>query len=283
VTLLQAVVLGIVQGVTAFLPISSTAHLRIVPALFGWHFYGGSSNDPGAAFTAFLQLGTLLALVAFLWRELLQVGVAWARGLVDRTLRPTLQYRLGWYLLLATIPFAVLAVVFHGRIDEGARDLWILAFALIGLGIVLYGSERVARRERDEEQLATGDAIGLGAAQVLSLVPGISRPGVMIAAGLFRGLTRETAARFSFLLSVPAVVFSVVYGLAGVSGRHGKGPGVGLTGLAVIIALLVGVASLSWLLRWLTRHTTDLFSYYSVALGVLVIVLLGTGVLHATR
>jgi undecaprenyl-diphosphatase len=281
VTLLQAVVLGIVQGLTEFLPVSSTAHLRIVPAIFGWHFdYNSGKNDPGAPFTAVIQLGTTLAIVIYFWRELLHVTVAWFRGLYDRSVRGSLEYRLGWYLILATIPVSVFGLIFSNQIETGARNLWLISCTLIGLAIVLAAAERVGRREREEEELDTRDAIAVGTAQALALIPGASRSGVTITAGLFRGLTREAAARFSFLLSIPAVVLSGLYESRKIGNENG--PGVGLTGVAVVFAFAVGLSSIAWLMRWLTRHSTYIFIYYRIALGVLLIVLLSTGVLDAT-
>lgn len=280
-TFLQAVVLGIVQGLTEFLPISSTAHLRIVPALFGWHFYGGTTNDPGAAFTAVVQLGTTAALVLYFWRELLQVTVAWFRGLRDRSVRSSLEYKLGWYLILATIPVSVFGLIFSDQIETGARNLWVIAVTLIALAVVLFAAERTSRKDRDEEQINTTDAVVVGTAQALALVPGASRSGTTIAAGLFRGMTREAAARFSFLLSIPAVVLSGVY--EAVDPGKSKTPGVGLTGIAVVFAFLVGFASIAWLLRYLGRHTTYVFIVYRILLGALLIVLLATNVLSATK
>jgi undecaprenyl-diphosphatase len=282
-TFFQAVILGIVQGLTEFLPISSTAHLRIVPVLFDWHFhYKGhdTTNDPGAAFTAVVQLGTTLAIVLYFWRELLQVSVAWLRGIRDRSVRGSLEYKLGWYLILATIPVGLFGLIFSHQIETGARNLWLIASALIALAAVLFWAERVGVRNREEEQINTTDAIVVGTAQALSLIPGSSRSGTTITAGLFRGLTREAAARFSFLLSIPAVVLSGVYELKDV----GKGgPGVGLTGVALVFAFIVGLASIHWLMKWLANHSTLIFVYYRVALGVLLIVLLSTGVISATK
>jgi undecaprenyl-diphosphatase len=279
-TLLQAIVLGIVQGLTEFLPISSTAHLRIVPALFGWHFYNGTTNDPGAAFTAIVQLGTTLAIVIYFWRELLHVIVAWIRGLYDKSVRGTLEYKMGWYLILATIPVGVFGLIFSHQIETGARNLWLIASTLIGLAVLLAAAEKVGTRDRGEEEITTTDAVVVGAAQALSLIPGSSRSGTTITGGLFRGLTREAAARFSFLLSIPAVVLSGGYEALK---SHDKTPGVGLTGVALIFAFVVGLASIHWLMRWLSNHSTFIFIYYRIALGVLLIVLLSTGVLHATK
>ncbi len=279
-TLLQAVVLGIVQGLTEFLPISSTAHLRIVPAIFGWHFYDGTTNDPGAPFTAVVQLGTTLAIVIYFWRELLHVVVAWVRGLYDRSVRSSLEYKLGWYLILATVPVGVFGLIFSHPIETGARNLWVIATTLIALAVVLYAAEKVGRRDREEEQITTTDAVVVGAAQALALIPGASRSGTTITAGLFRGLTREAAARFSFLLSIPAVVLSGGYEAVKSTGDT---PGVGLTGIAVVFAFIVGLASIHWLIRWLSNHSTLVFIVYRIGLGVLLIVLLSTGVISATN
>ncbi len=279
-TLLQAIVLGIVQGLTEFLPVSAAAHLRIVPALFGWRFYGGTSTHPGTAFTAVVQLGTSAAIVVYFWRELLHVAVAWTRGLYDRSVRSSLEYRLGWYLILATIPIGVLGLVFGHQVSTAARNLWVIATALVALAVLLFAAERFGSRRRGEEQLNTTDAVVAGAAQALALLPGSSRSGMMITAGLFRGLEREAAARFSFLLSIPAVVLSALYHLTDI-GKH-KSPGVGLTGVALVLAFVVGFASLAWLMRWLARHTTLIFVYYRLGLGALLMVLLSTGVLHTS-
>jgi undecaprenyl-diphosphatase len=283
-TFLQAIVLGIVQGLTEFLPISSTAHLRIVPAIFGWHFHYGnkSTNDPGAPFTAVIQLGTTLAIVIYFWRELLHVTVAWVRGLYDKEVRATLEYKVGWYLVVATVPVGVIGLVFSDQIETGARNLWLIATALIAFALVLAAAERYGQRDRDEEELNTMDAVVVGSAQAFALIPGASRSGTTMSAGMFRGLTREAAARFSFLLSLPAVVLSGSY--EAIKHANDKnGPGAGLTGVALIFAFVVGLASIAWLMRWLTSHTMFIFIFYRIGLGVLIIVLLSTGVLDATN
>lgn len=283
-TFLQAIVLGIVQGLTEFLPVSSTAHLRIVPALFGWTFdYPGhaSSHDPGAAFTAVIQLGTTLAIVIYFWRELLHVIVAWFRGLYDKSVRGSLEYKLGWYLIFATVPIGVFGLIFSHQIETGARNLWVIAISLIALAVVLAAAEKVGRREREEEEINAKDAVVVGAAQTLALIPGASRSGTTITAGLFRGLTREAAARFSFLLSIPAVVLSGLFEARKIGDK--TNPGLGLTVLSAIFAFIVGLASIHWLMRWLSSHSTFVFIWYRIALGVLLIVLLSAGVLSATK
>jgi len=270
----QAVVYGVVQGLTEFLPISSTAHLRIVPALAGW-------DDPGTAFTAVIQLGTVLAVVLYFWRELLHVSVAWLRGLVDKSVRGTLEYRMGWYLIVATIPVAVFGLIFSDQIETGARNLWLIAIAMITLALVLAVAERIGSRKREEEEIKTRDAIAVGAAQALSLIPGVSRSGATITAGLFRGLDRVAAARFSFLLSIPAVVASGLFEARKIGGPGA--PGMGVTVVATVISFAVGLASIAWLISYISRHSTMIFIVYRIAVGLLLIGLLSGGVISATK
>jgi undecaprenyl-diphosphatase len=273
VNLFQAVVYGIVQGLSEFLPISSSGHLRIVPALFGW-------EDPGAAFSAVIQIGTMLAIVVYFWRELTHVAFAWVRGLFDHSVRGSLEYRLGWYLLLATIPVGVFGFLFRNQIETGARNLWLIASTLIVMALVLLLAERTGTRTRKEEDINRNDAIVVGTAQALALIPGVSRSGATITAGLFRGLNRETAARFSFLMSVPAVVASGLFEARHI-GDEG-GPGMGVTVLATIFSFIVGLATIAWLIKYISKHSTMVFIVYRIALGLLLFLLLSIGAISAT-
>ena len=265
---LQAIVLGVVQGLTEFLPISSTAHLRIVPAFAGWH-------DPGAAFTAVVQLGTMAAVLLYFRNDLWNIARAWLRSLRDAGHRATLEARLGWYLIIGTVPISILGLAFKDKIETDARQLTLIAIALIVLGVVLEVAERTGRKERDIASLTARDGALIGMAQAAALVPGVSRSGSTISAGLFLGLDRAAAARYSFLLSVPAVVISGVFELRDV-GEEG-GAGFAPTLLATIGAFVVGYASIAFLLRWLARHSTAVFVAYRVALGALVLALVGAG------
>jgi undecaprenyl-diphosphatase len=274
VSLLHVIIYGIVQGLTEFLPVSSTAHLRIVQAWLDPH----EKQSAFTAFTAVIQLGTTLAIVLYFWRELFHIAVAWARGLVDRSVRGSLEYRMGWYLILATVPVSVFGLIFNKQVETGARNLWVISIALIALALLLFVAERVGRQTREEEDITVADAIFVGAA--LALVPGASRSGTTITAGLFRDLDRASAARFSFLLSIPAVVLSAVY-----EGRKigDKGaPGIGLTGVALIFAFVVGLASIAWLMKWISRHSTYVFIGYRIVLGAVLIALLSTHTISAT-
>jgi undecaprenyl-diphosphatase len=273
---LQAAFYGLVQGLTEFLPISSTAHLRLVQAWLNPHV-----DQAGfTAFTAVIQLGTVAAVVLFFWRELVQVAVAWLRGLLDRQVRDSLEYRMGWYLILATLPVGIFGLLFKNVIETGARNLWVLATALVVMALVLLVAELRGSKTRTEEEISTTDAIVVGSAQALALIPGVSRSGSTIAAGLFRGLDRVTAARFSFLLSVPAVVSSGLFEARKIGGS--TAPGMGVTVLATLISFVVGLASIAWLLRYIARHSTFIFIGYRIVLGVLLLGLLAGGAISAS-
>jgi len=270
VSTLQSIVLGIVQGLTEFLPISSTAHLRIVPAFLGW-------EDPGAAFTAVTQLGTMAAVLLYFRNDLIRIALAWMRSLRDPSLRRELDARLGWYIVLGTIPIGIFGVLFKDQIENGARDLYLIGSALILLGLVLLAAERVGTRERSIEQIEARDGLVVGFAQALALVPGVSRSGATITAGLFLGLDRQTAARFSFLLSVPAVVLSGLLELGSIlSGEEGQHVSTGRLALATLLAFVTGYAAIAWMLRYLAHHSTVVFVVYRVALGILVLALVSS-------
>ncbi|MFL5820823.1 MAG: undecaprenyl-diphosphate phosphatase [Solirubrobacteraceae bacterium] len=264
---IEAVVLGLVQGLTEFLPISSTAHLRIVPALLGW-------PDPGAAFTAVTQLGTMAAVLAYFRADLLRIARAWLAGLRDPQARRTLDSRLGWYIGLGTVPVAAAGFAFRHQIEHGARSLQLIAAALIVLGLVLAAADRLGRHRRGIDDLNARDGAVIGMAQALALIPGVSRSGATISAGLFLGLDRAAAARYSFLLSVPAVVLSGLFELREIGGG-GVDPVA--TAVATLLAFVAGYASIAFLLRFLVTHTTAVFVVYRVALGALVLGLVAAG------
>lgn len=267
----QATVLGVVQGLTEFLPISSSAHLLIVPRLLGW-------RDPGAAFTAVIQLGTMLAVLLYFWRDIVRIAVTWLRSLFDRELRHHLDARMGWYIGLGTIPISVVGLAFDSAIEGPARNLWINATSLVVMGLVLMVAEWAGRQKREVGDLNMRDGLLIGAFQCLALIPGSSRSGSTITGGLFLGYTREAAARYSFLLSIPAVVLSGLFELRKVG--EGGVPVAG-TAVATVVSFAVGYASIAWLLRFLVRHSTLVFVYYRVALGGILIGLLAAGALTA--
>ena len=274
-SLIEAIVLGILQGLTEFLPISSSAHQLIVPAMLGW-------DDPGAAFTAVTQLGTEAAVLIYFRNDIWSIATVWLRSLYRPVLRSTAHARMGWYLIVATIPIGILGLTFENQIENGARDLYLVGTVLIVFGLVLGYADRIGKHERELGQISTRDGILVGLAQSLALIPGVSRSGATMSAGLLLGLERAAAARFSFLLAVPAVVLSGLFQLAAVlSGEEGNGEPLGYILLATVIAFFVGYAAIAWLLRYLTTHSVGLFVGYRVALGVLVLVLTAAGAIQS--
>jgi undecaprenyl-diphosphatase len=271
VSWLEAIVLGIVQGLTEFLPISSTGHLRIVPAFAGW-------EDPGAAFTAIIQLGTTLAVVIYFRADLWRVARAWLRSLRDPAERGSIDARMGWYLIVATIPISILGFAFDDQIETGARDLYLIGTVLIVFALLMLAADRIGRKERGDESVGMSDAIAVGIAQACALVPGVSRSGSTISAGLLVGMRRETAARFSFLLSTPAVVASALYSMRGpLTGEETTDAGVGAILVACFFAFVFGYASIAFLLRFLARHSLAGFVGYRVVLGGVVLALTAAG------
>jgi undecaprenyl-diphosphatase len=268
VSALQAIVLGIVQGLTEFLPISSSGHLRLVPALLGW-------EDPGVAFTAVVQLGTMAAVLLYFRADLWRVGRAWLASLRDPAQRRTLDARMGWYLILGTIPISVAGLLFANRIEHDFRNLYLIGTMLIAFGLVMLWIDVTAKQARGVATVDARDSAFVGVAQALALVPGVSRSGATISAGLWRGLDRAAAARFSFLLSIPAVVLSGLFELRHLGGDSGAP--VGATVIAVALAFVTGYASIAFLLRYLAHHTLGVFVAYRVILGTLVIALAAVG------
>ena len=274
---LEAIILGIVQGLTEFLPISSTGHLRIVPAFAGW-------SDPGAAFTAIVQLGTTLAVLIYFREDLLRVARAWFRSLRDPSVRGDVDARLGWYLIIATIPIVIFGFIFKDQIETGARDLYLIGIVLILFSFVMLAAERMGRQVRDEKSVVRRDAIVIGLAQALALVPGVSRSGSTISAGLFLGMKREVAARFSFLMSLPAIVLAALFEMRGViSGsdaletKAGESISAGEVVVSCFFAFVVGYFAIAFLLRFLTRHGLEVFVVYRIVLGIAVLALVSSG------
>ncbi|MEZ5211732.1 undecaprenyl-diphosphate phosphatase [Gordonia sp. (in: high G+C Gram-positive bacteria)] len=275
-TWMQSIVLGAVQGLTEFLPISSSAHMRIVSQLW-FH------DDAGASFTAVSQLGTELAVLLYFAKDIWRIIVAWFAGLTNKE-RRGLDYRVGWYVILATIPIVILGFVFTDQIRTAGRNLWLISIMLIVFSFVFLAAEAYATQRRGLEKLTTRDAIVMGVAQCLALIPGVSRSGATASAGLFCGLNREAAFRFSFLIAIPAVLGSGLYSLKdafspSTDGLQASG---GQIVLATVIAFVLGYASIAWLLKFVSHHSMDWFALYRVLLGSTVLGLLITGTVAAT-
>nr|WP_090274056.1 undecaprenyl-diphosphate phosphatase [Mycolicibacterium komanii]CRL66972.1 undecaprenyl-diphosphatase UppP [Mycolicibacterium komanii] len=272
----QVVVLAIVQGLTEFLPVSSSGHLAITSRVF-------FADDAGASFTAVTQLGTEFAVLLYFAKDIGRIVKAWFNGLFV-TAHRNADYWLGWYVIVGTIPIGVLGLLFKDQIRTGARNLWAIAIALIVFSAVIAAAEYFGRQTRTVEKLTFKDSIIVGFAQCLALLPGVSRSGATISAGLFCGLNREVAARFGFLLAIPAVFASGLFSLP--DAFHPVGEGMSASGpqllVATVIAFVVGFAAVAWFLRFLVRHSMYWFVGYRVMLGTVVLILLGTGVVAAT-
>lgn len=265
----HALILGLVQGLTEFLPVSSSAHLRIVAALAGW-------PDPGPAFTAVTQLGTEAAVIVYFARDIAAIMKAWVRSLADRSALSDPNARLGWLVIAGTIPIGVLGLALQSTIESSFRSLWLIAAALIGFALVLGWADRVAANRRPLESLSIRDGLLCGLAQALALIPGVSRSGGTISAALLLGYTRPAAARFSFLLAVPAVVLSGLFELKDLTpGALSAGPVLAATA----VAFAVGYAVIAWLLRYLSHGSFAPFVVYRIVAGVAVLGLLGAGAL----
>lgn len=272
----QVVVLSVVQGLTEFLPVSSSGHLNIVSRIF-------FSADAGASFTAVSQLGTEAAVLVYFARDIVRILRAWFNGLFVKSHRDA-DYRLGWYVIIGTIPICVLGLLFKEVIRSEVRNLWVVATAMVVFSAVIALAEYVGRRNRDIEQLNWRDAIVVGSAQCLALVPGVSRSGSTISAGLFLGLERELAARFGFLLAIPAVFASGLFSLPDAfkpvtEGMSATGPQLLVS---ILIAFVIGLAAVTWFLRFLVRHNMFWFVGYRVIVGSVVLILLATGTVAAT-
>lgn len=270
---LEAIVLGIVQGLTEFLPISSSAHQLIAGQLF---FNG---HDPGAAFTAVTQLGTETAVLVYFWRDIMRIIRQWALSLVGRVPRWDPDARMGWFVIVGSIPIGLLGVLFQDAIDSTLRNLWITVATLGGVGLLLGVADRMARRysPKDLGDLNLRDAIIYGLAQACALIPGVSRSGGTISAGLFMGYSRPAATRYAFLLAIPAVFASGLFKLKDIGGDAciNWGP----TIVATLVAGGVGYAVIAWLLRYITTHTFTPFVVYRVLLAIGLALLLLTGTL----
>ena len=272
----QVVVLSIVQGLTEFLPISSSSHLAIVSRVF-------FAGDAGASFTAVSQLGTEAAVIIYFARDIGRILKAWFNGLLIKAHRDNVDYRLGWYVIIGTLPIVVLGVAFKDLIRGEVRNLRIIATAMLVFSAVIAAAEYVGRQNRHVEQLRWSDGLLVGIAQCLALVPGVSRSGSTISAGLFLGLDRELSARFGFLLGIPAVVASGLFSLP--DAFHPVTQGMSATAaqliVSVVIAFVVGFVAVAWLLRFVAHHAMYWFVGYRVILALTVMALLATGVVAA--
>ncbi|WP_449277251.1 undecaprenyl-diphosphate phosphatase [Leucobacter sp. GX24907] len=274
-SIIEAIILGIVQGLTEFLPVSSSAHLRIVTELMG-------IGDAGAAFTAITQIGTEAAVVVFFWRDIVRIIGRWFRSLPGKTVpRNDPDALMGWWIILGSLPIVILGLLFEDQIDTSLRSLWFTATTLIVFGLLLGLADRVGAKTRPLEQLTWKHGLVYGFAQALALIPGVSRSGGTNTAGLLLGYKREAAVRYSFLLAIPAVFGSGLYKLFSEVREPSGGAPIAMTAIATVIAFFVAIVVIKFFMSYISRRSFMPFVIYRVLLGIVIIVLLSTGVLSA--
>jgi undecaprenyl-diphosphatase len=271
----DAIILGIVEGLTEFLPVSSTGHLTIAEKILGLH----TDDDAVTGFTAVIQMGAIAAVVVYFARDIWNIARTWVLGLVKPEYRGHRDFRMGWYVIVGTIPVGIVGFALRDVVKNDLRSLWVVAIALICWSAVMWAAERSARQDRSEKRLNLTDALVVGLVQCVSLVPGVSRSGATISAGLFRGLDRVTATRLSFFLSIPALLAA---GLFELKDALGGDISPGETVVGTLVAFVVAYASIAWLLRFVAHHPITWFVPYRVALGAVLLVLLASGVMSAT-
>jgi undecaprenyl-diphosphatase len=269
-TVFEAIIYGIVQGLTEFLPISSTAHLKIVSSFMGW-------SDPGAAFTAIVQIGTMLALIIYFFSDIVKFISYGIRSIRHKNLFETTESKHAWMIVCGTIPVVVFGLIFKNAIETYLRSLYVISSTLIVLALLLMVAEKRAKLQKNVSNVTWYDAIAMGFAQALALIPGVSRSGITITSGLLTGLTRESAARFAFLLGIPAVFASGLYELWEI--RYEISGNVSSIIIATVVSGIVGYLAIDFLLKYLKKHSTFIFIYYRIALGILILILLFLDVL----
>jgi undecaprenyl-diphosphatase len=275
---LQAVILGVIEGVTEFLPISSTGHLTVAEEMMGL-----SVNDAGVtAFTAIIQLGAILAVIIYFRRDIGRLAAAFFRGLFRSEARSDPDYRFAWYVIAGSIPIGIIGFLARDFISGPLRNLWVVVAALLGWSIVMAVAERVGTQRRQEESLTLADALVIGLMQCVALIPGVSRSGATISGGLFRGLNRVAATRLSFFLAIPALVAAGLYEGASAASDVSSSVGWAPTLVATAVSFVVAYASIAWLLRLVARHSITIFIGYRIALAVLIAGLLLLGVISPT-
>ncbi|GAA1595156.1 MULTISPECIES: undecaprenyl-diphosphate phosphatase [Kribbella] len=274
-TIWDSIILGIVEGLTEFLPVSSTGHLTIVSKMLGLKI-----DDPSiTGFTAVIQVGAIIAVVLYFWKDIVRIIGAWVGGLAKPERRDEFDYRMGWYVIVGSLPIGIVGFLAKDLISGPLRSLWWVAGALIVWSVVMVAAERVSSKERPLTRITFLDSLVMGLIQCLALIPGVSRSGATISAGLFRGLDRVAATRVSFLFGIPALAGAGVYELKdALSGTVGAVPLL----VGTVVSFVVAYASIAWLLRFVAKHSIELFAFYRVLLGIVLLILLSTSTITAT-
>lgn len=270
--------LGVIEGVTEFLPVSSTGHLTIAEKLLGH-----SINDPGiTAFTAIIQSGAVLATLIYFRKDIVRIARGWLGGLFDAGKRQNLDYKFGWSVIIGTIPIGVIGLLFKDQIETTLRSLWLVAVALIGWSVVMWLADSMARQNRGESQVMWKDTLFIGATQCLALIPGVSRSGATMSAGLFRGFDRVTVTRLSFFLAIPALLAAGALESVSKAGDIAGGVGWTATIVATVASFVTAYAAIAWLLKFVAGHNFKPFIIYRLVVGALLVGLLVSGTITAT-
>jgi undecaprenyl-diphosphatase len=274
----QTIVLGIVEGLTEFLPVSSTGHLTITEGLMGFQV----DDKAVTAYTAIIQVGAIAAAIIYFWRDIVRIVVSFVKGVFSAQARESDDWRLSTAVIIGSIPIAVVGLAGKNVIETSLRSLWIVAAGLIGWSVVMVFAERAATQQRHERDVTRMDGLIIGLAQCIALVPGVSRSGATISVGLLRDLDRVTATRLSFFLGIPALTAAGILEALSHKDEVAATVGWGATAAGVVVSFVVAYASIAWLLRYVSRHSIIIFVWYRVILGLLLIAGLAGGVLSAT-
>jgi undecaprenyl-diphosphatase uppP len=273
----HAIILGVIEGITEFLPISSTGHLTIAEKMLGYSI----SDSSITAFTAIIQSGAVLATVVYFWKDISRVLIAWMRGLFVNKYRKNSDYKYGWAIIIGSIPIAIIGILFKDEIETVLRSLWFVAIALILWSLVMWWADKKAKQNLHEEDITWRDTLAVGIAQCLALIPGVSRSGATMSAGLLRNFDRVAVTKLSFFLSIPALSAA---GILQIISKHSViGASVGWTAtiIATLISFVVAYISVAWLLKFVAKHDYSVFIWYRVIVGVLLLIALATNFISA--
>ena len=273
----HAIILGVIEGITEFLPISSTGHLTIAEKMLGYSI----SDSSITAFTAIIQSGAVLATVVYFWKDISRVLMAWIRGLFVKKYRKNSDYKYGWAIIIGSIPIAIIGILFKDEIETVLRSLWFVAIALILWSLVMWWADKKAKQNLHEEDITWRDTLAVGIAQCLALIPGVSRSGATMSAGLLRNFDRVAVTKLSFFLSIPALSAA---GILQIISKHSViGASVGWTAtiIATLISFIVAYISVAWLLKFVAKHDYSVFIWYRVIVGVLLLIALATNFISA--
>ena len=273
----HAIILGVIEGITEFLPISSTGHLTIAEKMLGYSI----SDSSITAFTAIIQSGAVLATVVYFWKDISRVLMAWIRGLFVKKYRKNSDYKYGWAIIIGSIPIAIIGILFKDEIETVLRSLWFVAIALILWSLVMWWADKKAKQNLHEEDITWRDTLAVGMAQCLALIPGVSRSGATMSAGLLRNFDRVAVTKLSFFLSIPALSAAGILQIISKHSVIGASVGWAATIIATLISFVVAYISVAWLLKFVAKHDYSVFIWYRVIVGVLLLIALATNFISA--